>query len=100
MAYRTLYFRKEDGSRSNRFFIFDTVAELLSADLLVGDQAYTVDTDSYYIADSTTTWSAIAGFDGALLLDQTTPQVVINGAPQFDAGVVISEDQWVYLDGL
>jgi len=35
-----------------------------------------------------------------LLIDQTTPQTVVNGAPQFDEGVVIKANQKVYLDGL
>ena len=35
-----------------------------------------------------------------LKLDQTIPQTVINGAPQFNVGIVIKENQWVYLDGL
>ena len=34
-----------------------------------------------------------------LKLDQTTPQTVINGAPQFNEAIVIKEDKWVYLDG-
>jgi len=61
MAYRTLYFRKEDGSKAARYFIFDTAAELLTSTLVVGDIAYTVDTKAYYIADSTTTWAFIDG---------------------------------------
>ena len=100
MAYRTLYFRRDDGSKVNRYFIFDTAAELLSANLIIGDMAYTIDTEAYYIADSTTTWAVMGGSGGALLLDQTTPQKVISGSPQFDAGLTVSEDQWVYLDGL
>jgi len=38
--------------------------------------------------------------DYYLKLDQTTPQTVVNGAPQFDEGVVIKANQKVYLDGL
>lgn len=32
--------------------------------------------------------------------DQTTPQTVVNGAPQFNVGIKIKENQWIYLDGL
>ena len=42
------------------------------------------------------TWASI----GALLLDQTTPQHVINGAPHFDAGVEIKTGQCLYFDGV
>jgi hypothetical protein len=34
-----------------------------------------------------------------LKLDQTTPQNVINGAPQFDEGIVIKAAKRLYLDG-
>jgi hypothetical protein len=34
-----------------------------------------------------------------LKLDQTTPQNVINGSPQFDEGLTIKADKRVYLDG-
>jgi hypothetical protein len=34
-----------------------------------------------------------------LKIDQTTPQNIINGAPQFDKGLVIKENEWVNLDG-
>ena len=59
MAYRTLYFRREDGSKSTRYFIFDTAAELLTSTMTIGDLAYTVDTKKLYVADTTTTWVQI-----------------------------------------
>jgi len=31
--------------------------------------------------------------------DQTTPQKVINGAPQFDEGITVKKDKFLYLDG-
>lgn len=34
-----------------------------------------------------------------LKLDQTTPQNVINDAPQFDEGIVIKAGKKLYLDG-
>ena len=78
MAYRTLYFRRDDGTKLNRFFIFDTAAELLSATLIVGDQAYTVDTKVFYLADSTTTWTPInnSGTPGSVT---TVSVVTANG---------------------
>lgn len=63
MPYRSLYFRRDDGSKLNRYFIFDTEAELLDETLIIGDLAYTVDTDRHYYADSETTWKQI-GFGG------------------------------------
>jgi len=35
-----------------------------------------------------------------LKIDQTTPQNVINDAPQFDEGIIIKANKRVYLDGL
>lgn len=35
-----------------------------------------------------------------LKLDQTTPQIIENGAPQFNDGLVIKEEKRIYLDGL
>lgn len=60
MAYRTLYFRKDDGTKSNRYFIFDTAAEMLTSTLIVGDLAYAIDVAKFYVANSTTTWNEIA----------------------------------------
>ena len=37
-------------------------------------------------------------FDEYLKLDQTTPQTVENGAPQFDEGIEITEGKRIYLD--
>jgi len=38
--------------------------------------------------------------DGEFLsLDQTTPQTVTNGAPQFDGGIIIKRGQKIYFDG-
>ena len=34
-----------------------------------------------------------------LKLDQTTPQTVINGAPQFDEGLTIKKDKFLRFDG-
>jgi hypothetical protein len=64
MPYRTLYFRRDDGSRINRYFIFDTVAELLTETMIIGDWGYTVDTKDFYIADTPTTWQLISGASG------------------------------------
>lgn len=36
----------------------------------------------------------------SLHLDQTIGQTVINGAPQFDEGIVIKQDKRIRLDGL
>lgn len=36
----------------------------------------------------------------ALLLDQTIPQKVDNGSPQFNEGIIIKHDKEVYLDGV
>ncbi len=66
MSYRTLYFRNENGNKLNRYFIFETVAEMLDSTLIIGDLAYTIDNDSFYIADSDTTWSEVAGGAGAV----------------------------------
>ena len=38
--------------------------------------------------------------DAYLKLDQTTPQTVINGTPQFNKGIAIKENEWVLLDGV
>lgn len=38
-------------------------------------------------------------FDDYLKLDQTTPQTVENGAPQFDEGIEITEGKRIFLDG-
>lgn len=35
-----------------------------------------------------------------LKINQTTPQNVVSGAPQFDEGITIKADKWVYLDGV
>lgn len=59
MAFRTLYFRKDDGSKSNRYFIFDTAAEMLTDTLIVGDLAYAIDVGKFYVAKSTTAWDEI-----------------------------------------
>ncbi|MFA5133089.1 MAG: hypothetical protein WC444_07220 [Candidatus Paceibacterota bacterium] len=41
------------------------------------------------------------GIDGRYLkLDQTTPEKVINGSPQFDEGLTIKNTKRIYLDGL
>jgi hypothetical protein len=45
-------------------------------------------------------FAAAAGSADALLLDQTTPQHVINGAPHFDAGIEIKAGQNLYFDGV
>jgi hypothetical protein len=38
---------------------------------------------------------------GAFLkLDQTTPQTVISGSPQFNEGLTIKENKRIYLDGI
>lgn len=34
-----------------------------------------------------------------LKLDQTTPQNVTGGAPQFDEGITIKSDKRIYMDG-
>ena len=34
-----------------------------------------------------------------LKLDQTTPQTVVNGSPEFGSGLTIAKDQFIYLDG-
>jgi hypothetical protein len=36
----------------------------------------------------------------SLHLNQVVPQTIINGAPQFDEGIVIKANKWVYLDGV
>ena len=36
----------------------------------------------------------------SLHLDQTTPQTVISGAPQFNEGITIKENKRIYLDGI
>jgi hypothetical protein len=69
------------------------------------------------IPDASTTVKGIAKFDpadfvvinglvsllnaavDALLLDQTTEQHVVNGAPHFDGGVEIKAGQKLYFDG-
>jgi len=48
--------------------------------------------------DSSALW--VLGDARYLKLDQTTPQTVVNGAPQFNKGVTIKENEWVYLDGV
>jgi len=65
MAYRTLYFRRDDGSKVGRYFIFDTAAELLTSTLIVGDIAYTVDTKAWYVADTPTSFTSF-GAGGAV----------------------------------
>ena len=40
-----------------------------------------------------------AGDARYLKLDQTTVQHVINDAPQFDKGITVKADEWLYLDG-
>jgi hypothetical protein len=40
------------------------------------------------------------GSEDALLLDQSTEQHVVNGAPHFDAGVEIKAGQKLYFDGV
>src|SRR3990167_7509398 len=59
MAYRSLNFRRDDNTKLNRYFIFDTAAELLTATLIIGDLAYAVDTKTFYIADTATTFSVV-----------------------------------------
>lgn len=42
----------------------------------------------------------VTGTDlGCLLLDQTTPQEVINGSPEFDEGIKIRAGKKVIFDG-
>jgi hypothetical protein len=64
-----------------------------------GTRMFCRDTGKYYLIDEGV-FKLFSSGDGDLHVDQTTPQKVINGAPQFDAGLSVSEDQWVYLDGL
>jgi hypothetical protein len=45
------------------------------------------------------TLDAMSAGASSLQLDQTTPQNVINGAPQFDEGITIKKDKFIYLDG-
>ena len=59
MAYRTLYFRNDEGNRIGRYFIFDTAAELLTSTLIVGDLAYAVDTKVWYVADSASSFAPV-----------------------------------------
>ena len=35
-----------------------------------------------------------------LKLNQTVPQHVVSGSPEFDEGLTIKENKWLYLDGL
>lgn len=35
-----------------------------------------------------------------LLINQASPQTIINGAPQFNEGAVIKQDRRIYLDGV
>ena len=35
-----------------------------------------------------------------LKLDQTTPQTVVSGSPQFNEGLTIKENKRIYLDGI
>jgi hypothetical protein len=50
-------------------------------------------------------WSTLVGTPTALLLDQTTPQTVINGVPIFDAGIksngpiILKSGQKLVFDG-
>ena len=99
MAIKTLYFRRDDGSKLNRYFILDAYSEIPTDTLLVGDIAYAIDTDTFYIADTTSSWSEVGGSGAVLKLDQTTPQTVENGTPTFAKGIIIKADEWVYLDG-
>jgi len=51
-------------------------------------------------SDALATGLWVLGDARYLKLDQTTPQTVVNGAPQFNKGVTIKENEWVYLDGV
>jgi hypothetical protein len=63
-----------------------------------GTRMFCRDTGKYYLIDEDSYKELGAG--GGLLLDQTTPQTVVNGSPQFDAGLTVTQNQWIYLDGL
>ena len=82
MAYRTCYFRREDGTKLNRYFIFDTTAELLTSTLIVGDLAYAVDTGVFYVADSPTSFSSInsAGTPGTVTTVSVTTANGVSGS--------------------
>jgi hypothetical protein len=61
VAYRTCWFRRDDGSKLNRFFIFDTEAELLTQTLIIGDMGYCLDTQTFNVAISETSWKTVGG---------------------------------------
>ena len=46
-----------------------------------------------------TSWSSLTGTPTALLLDQTSPQSVINGSPEFKGGITIKAGQKLIFDG-
>ena len=87
MAYRTLYFRRDDGSKVNRYFIFDTEAEMLSESLIIGDLAWALDTSIYFIAISETSWEAIGGAGAFVKIigDTMTGPLIINPVSGNDA---------------
>lgn len=74
--YKTLYFRKDDGSKAGRYFIFDTQAELLTSTLVLGDIAFAVDTKTFFVATSSNAWTQVGGGSPS-----TASNLVIDGGP-------------------
>ena len=63
------------------------------------DDDYVLLYDAAGNAHKKATPGSIAGTGPFLRLDQSTPQTVENGSPQFDEGLTIASDKPVYLDG-
>ena len=60
---------------------------------VTGELDYVIDGEFYTEAEIVTLLS------GYLLLDQSTHQHVINGAPQFDGGIILKSGQKLVFDG-
>lgn len=67
------------------------------------DKTPPVNGDILIYDDSINLWKpgqiSIVGNSLYLKLDQSTIQHIINGTPQFDEGITVSKDKFIFLDG-